>query len=179
MPLRGSSPKRYAEALLELADERRAVAQWRASLERLASTVDRETLRLLGAPRVSFATRRAALERAIAEEPVGVRALLLHLLERDRLTRFPDIVRAFRDLLDAREGIVKGVITTAVPLDESARRELLARLEKATGRKLRATFAVDPAILGGTIVRLGDRQVDASLRGRLARLREHLAGTAS
>lgn len=179
MPLRGSSPKRYAEALLDLADERGAVAEWRESLERLAGTLDRETLRLLAAPRVSLAARRAALERALAGEPVGARALLLNLLERDRITLFPDVVRAFRDLLDAREGIVKAVVTTAVPLDEAARRDLVARIEKATERKLRPTFAVDPGILGGSIVRVGDHQVDASLRGRLARLREHLAGTAA
>lgn len=179
MALRGASARRYAEAVLELADERRAVAAWTTSLDRVAAALDRDTLRLLASPSIASADRRAALERACEREPAGVRALLLNLLERDRILLFPEIVRAFHDLLDARAGIGKAVVTTALPLDDRAQRDLVARLEKATGRKLRASFAVDPAMLGGTIVRVGDHQVDASLRGRLARLRAHLAGTAS
>ncbi len=177
MALAGSSARRYAQAMLELAEERRSVDEWRASLDRVAAALDRETLRVLASPSISMARRRTALERASAQEPAGIRALLMQLLARGRIVIFPNIVRAFHDLLDAREGIVKGVVTTAVPIDERARRGLVGELEKTTGRKLRATFSVDPAILGGTIVRLGDRLIDASIRGKLAALRERLVTT--
>lgn len=175
MALRGASARRYAEALLELALEQGELDAWRASLERATAALSGDTLRLLRSPSISLATRSKALEEATAGEPGGIRGLLFTLLERDALRLLPDIRRSFEDLIDAREGIEKAVITTAVPLAEAERQDLVARLERETGRTLRPTFRVDPAILGGALVRVGDHQVDGSLRTRLAQLRERLA----
>jgi F-type H+-transporting ATPase subunit delta len=174
MALRGSPGKRYAQAILELGLEHDKVDEWLASLERLSSLLSRDILRLLDAPSVSFQVRRQALEAVIKAEPGVVRALLLLLLERRSIELLPDIVRALRDLLDARAGIRQATVTTAVPLDQAAQKEIGGRLERSAG-SLRLTFDVEAEILGGVIVRIGDRQVDASLRTRLALLRERLA----
>lgn len=176
MALGGSSARRFAEAALALAVEQNAVDSWRGSLDRVAAALAGATLRLLRAPSISLAARRRALEEAVAGEPAGVRALLEMLLERDRIALLPDVARTYRELLDARAGVEKAVLTTAVPLDEAARRDLVARLERLTDKKLRATFSVDADALGGVVVRIGDHQVDGSVRTRLALLREQLAG---
>ena len=171
----GSSAKRYAEAILELATAQRNVEEWTASLDRVTAGLAPEALRLLGAPTFPLEARRRALESVSAKEPSGVRALLHTLLEPKRIALLPRITRAFHDLLDARAGIEKAVIVTAIPLAEPERTALLTKLERASGKKLRATFEVDPKIMGGVVVRIGDHQVDGSVLTRLAVLRQHVA----
>jgi F-type H+-transporting ATPase subunit delta len=116
-----------------------------------------------------------ALTSAIESEPDVVRSLLILLLESDRIALVPQIALAFGDLVDQREGIAKARITTAVPLDEPARRELVRRLERESGRKLRATFAVDPTLIGGAKVQVGDHLIDSSVQAQLIALGRQLA----
>jgi F-type H+-transporting ATPase subunit delta len=96
-------------------------------------------------------------------------------LEGDRIALVPQIALAFGDLVDRREGIAKARITTAVPIDEAARRELVRRLERESGRKLRATFAVDPTLIAGAKVQIGDHLIDSSVRAKLTALGRQLA----
>jgi F-type H+-transporting ATPase subunit delta len=175
MALTGSAAKRYAEAVLELAEESRAIEEWTAALDRIVSALSREALRLLSAPSFPLTARRAALDGATAGEPAGVRALLQTLLERERIALLPAIARAYHDLLDERKGIEKAVITTAVPLDADQQREIVSRLERATGKRLRASFIVEPALKGGVVLRIGDHQLDGSVRTRLGAMRQQLA----
>jgi len=104
-----------------------------------------------------------------------MRSLLVLLLETDRISLVPQIALAFGDLVDRREGIAKARITTAVALDEAARRELVQRLERESGRTLRATFAVDATLIGGAKVQIGDHLIDSSVRARLIALGRELA----
>ena len=87
----------------------------------------------------------------------------------------PQIAFAFGDLVDQREGIAKARITTAVALDDAARRELVRRLERESGTKLRATFAVDPMLIAGAKIQVGDHLVDSSVRAKLVALGRQLA----
>lgn len=175
MALRGWSARRYAEAILALATEQGNVAEWRDGLAEAAAGLSGDALRLLAAPSINLEARRRALRSATEKAPPGVRALLLTLLRRERIGALPDVARAFGELLDARDGIDRAVITTATALEGAARGELVRELERTTGRTLRAAFAVDPQLIGGAVVRVGDRQIDGSLRTRLALLRERLA----
>ncbi len=175
MPPTGFAARRYAEALADLAAERRVINEVRGSLDRVAQALSGEALRLLAAPSFPLKTRRRALDAAFGEEASAVRSLLVTLLERDRIALLPAITRAYHDLIDARAGIEKAVITTAAALDERERRSLIERLERASGKRLRPTFAHDPSLIGGALVRIGDHQIDGSVRTRLASLRERLA----
>jgi F-type H+-transporting ATPase subunit delta len=175
LALSGSAARRYAEALLALATDDRAVGEIRSSLEKLAPVFDRVTIGELRDPSVPMKQRVEALSSALKAEPEVVRSLLVLLLEGDRIALVPQIALAFGDLVDQREGIAKARITTAVPLDEAARRELVRRLERESGRKLRATFAVDPALIGGAKVQIGDHLIDSSVRAKLTALGRQLA----
>jgi F-type H+-transporting ATPase subunit delta len=175
MALSGSAARRYAEALVELARDKRAVDETRASLEKLAPVFDRVTVAGLRDPSVPMKQRVDALTSALGGEPDVVRSLLILLLETDRIALVPQIALAFGDLVDRREGIAKAQITTAVPLDERARRELVQRLERESGRKLRATFAVDPTLIGGAKVQIGDHLIDSSVHAKLIALGRQLA----
>jgi F-type H+-transporting ATPase subunit delta len=173
--LSGSAARRYAEALLALSPNERAVAELRASLEKLAPVFDRATVAGLRDPSVPMKQRLAALSAALAGEPAAIRSLIALLLETDRIALVPKIALAFGDLVDRREGIAKARITTAVPLKEPDQRELVNRLERESGRKLRATFAVDPALIGGAKVQIGDHLIDSSVRTKLVALGRQLA----
>jgi F-type H+-transporting ATPase subunit delta len=175
LALSGSAARRYAEALLALSPSERAVAELRVSLEKLAPVFDRVTVAGLRDPSVPMKQRIAALSAALAGEPAAIRSLITLLLEADRIALMPQIALAFGDLVDRREGIAKARITTAVPLKESEQRELVGRLERESGRRLRATFAVDPTLIGGAKVQIGDHLIDSSVRAKLVALGRQLA----
>jgi F-type H+-transporting ATPase subunit delta len=173
--LSGSAARRYAEALLALSANDRAVAELRTSLEKLAPIFDRVTVAGLRDPSVPMKQRVGALTSALRGEPDVVRSLMVLLLETDRIALVPQIALAFGDLVDRREGIAKARITTAMRLKESEQRELVNRLERESGRKLRATFAVDPTLIGGAKVQIGDHLIDSSLHAKLIALGRQLA----
>ncbi len=176
MALGGSSARRYAEALLDFAVRESAVDAYRASLDRIAAAFGPQTLRSLRDPRTSLTRRHEALDAATRGEPRAVRAVLDLLLQRDRIALAPAIALAFGELVDEREGLVKARITTPIELGERERGEFLRRLEAATGKRLRASFAVDESLIGGALVQVGDRLVDTTLRTQLNALARQLAG---
>ena len=173
----GSAARRYAEALLDMAAAENAVDAYRESLDRIGAGLGADTIHVLRDSRVPYAHRLAALQKATEGEPRAVRAVLNILLQRDRIALVPAVARAFSDLIDRRAGIVHAKITTSVTLDERERTDLARRLEQVSGKKIKATFAVDPSIIGGVKVQLGDRLVDASLRTRLDVMARQLASS--
>ena len=176
MALGGSGPRRYAQALFDMAAEERAVPAYRDSLDQLARAFTADVIHVLLDPRVPFERRRAALESAAKGEPAAIRAVLELLLDRNRVGIVPAIASAFGDLADRREGIVKAKITTPVDLSEAQRAGFTSRLEQASGKKIRATFLVDPSLIGGAMVQVGDRLIDGSLVTQLQQLAQQLAG---
>ena len=175
MALSGSSARRYAEALLQIATSENAEDEFAASFERLRNALTGEILRALRNPGVALQARRGAIEAATAGEPRAIRSLLGLLLERERIALFPLIALAYSDLVERRAGIVKGRITTARELSASEREDLVGRLERSSGKKIRATFAVDESLIGGAKVQVGDRLIDSSLKAQLAELERELA----
>ena len=175
MALGGSAPRRYAEAMLDLALVTGDVASYRASLDRLSAAFSPSAVAALRDPGVPMDRRRAAAAAATAQEPADIRSLVRLLVERDRLTLLPGIARAFGTLVDRRDGIAVAKITTAVELTPEQRAAYVTQLERASGTRIRASFAVDPSLIAGARVLVGDHLVDASLAGRLAELGAQLA----
>jgi F-type H+-transporting ATPase subunit delta len=175
MALSGSSARRYAEALLQIATSEKAEDEFAASFERLRQALGADVLLALRNPGVPLRARRAAIEAATASEPKAIRSLLGLLLERERIALFPQIALAYADLVEQRAGIVKGRITTATELGTTEREELVRRLERSSGKKIRATFAVDESLIGGAKVQIGDRLIDSSLKAQLTELERELA----
>lgn len=177
MALSGSAARRYAEAIFDLAAADKAVAGYRASLDALAAAITPQVIRALRDPSVPVKRRLAAVDAATKGQPKAIRSVLLLLEQRDRIALLPDIAREFGDLVDRRAGIVKAKITTAVPLDDAQRSTVVQRLEKSSGKKIKASFAVDADLIGGARVQLGDHLIDSSVRAQLAALRSQLASS--
>jgi F-type H+-transporting ATPase subunit delta len=103
-----------------------------------------------------------------------VRRLLALLVERRRLSLFPEIVQAFRRRVDQKNGIVRASVTTAAPLGEAERQQVNARLEQALGKRVIMTDTLDPSLLGGVVVQVGSTVYDGSLRQYLAGAKSRL-----
>jgi F-type H+-transporting ATPase subunit delta len=172
--------KSYAKALFELAREREVTEQVESDLERAASLLagDVELDAVLSRPWIT-----PTHKRRLAEE-VG-RLLDLSSLGRDflglvaahgRADHLGAIAAAYRGMLDAAQGRVRARVRTAVPLAESDRAALAARLSRALeGKQVVIEEIVDRNLLGGFVAEIGSLIVDGSLNGQLDRLRERLA----
>jgi F-type H+-transporting ATPase subunit delta len=176
MPRQTSSARRYAEAAFDLAVRDKAVPEWLEQLERAAELSRDERLdRLLDNPGVPVPQRLDVLARALGSgTPAAVLNLLGLLLRRGRIKSLPQVAVEFRGLYLRQEGITPATVTTALALEADELRAIGERLERQTGGRVELSTEVDAAILGGLIVRLGDRLIDGSVRGRLERLRARL-----
>ncbi len=178
---RTSTARRYAEAAFEIAQRDGTTDTWLAQLDRLASAMsDESTVRRLEDPEFPIEQRQNAVRSLFTDVEMlpQVWNLLGLVLRRRRLESISDIYREFRRLYNKREGIHEAVATSAAPLDEQEVSAVRSRLEQMTGGRVELTLRVDPNLLGGVQVRLGDLLIDGSVRGRLERLRGRLAAGA-
>lgn len=154
---------------IDLEDRRRAI---RAALA--AESVGSVVADLVRGRRTLAATADVVRQSALG--PVGRQVLNLTelLLERRRLAVLPAIAVEYRRLLDRSRGIAEAVVTTPAPLAEADLAAIRDRIEQLAGTTVELRADVDPGLLGGVTVRLGDRLLDASVRGRLERLRSQL-----
>jgi F-type H+-transporting ATPase subunit delta len=106
-----------------------------------------------------------------------LRNLIAVLIDNDRIIAVAEVAAAYRQLLQEQMGIRPAEIVTARELGEEERGKLMVEIGKLAGGKVDATFKQDASILGGTVVRIGSTVYDGSVRGRLERLREELAGS--
>lgn len=174
------SARRYAEAAFQIADRDGTLEVWLKDLETAAELVGNpEVLRGLSNPALPFPARAEATERLLGKRvSAKARNLLLLLVRRGRVDLLPGVATAYRALYEQRKGIVRAVVISAAPLDDAERAAIQRRVGQLAGGSLEIQEQVDPTILGGVIVRLGDRMIDGSVRGRLERLRNRLAAGA-
>ncbi len=172
----GERAQSYADAFYAAAIER-----WLTALEGVSTTLanDRTLLDRLQAAGVEFAKRQGALDGIIpADTDPLVRNLLLTLMQQGDLGLLPDITAALRQR-GAEVAPVAVDVVTAAALDDDQRQALEARLAAQYGAGLTFSYRVDAAILGGIIVRVGDKLIDGSVAGRLAAMKQALGVTGS
>ena len=174
---RTSTARRYAEAAFEIAERDETVDAWLEQLNVAAGVAaDPATVRRLENPQVPFEVRLRALQQALGGDMLPQMGNLVALvLRRRRVDSLPRIAREFRRLYNQRAGIVEASATSAAELDADELSALRGRLEQMTGGSVDLETHVDPTLLGGVQVRLGDQLIDGSVRGRLERLRNRLA----
>ncbi len=168
----------YANALFEAAKERGSLDVARDQLREFVDAVAEvpELRELLLNPQLDSADKVDALGAILADADDLVRNFLLLVAEKGRAAELQEIAREFESLVAAEEGVLDVELTTAVELSEDDATKLLDRIEQVSGRRLRATREVDPGLIGGFVLRAGSHRADASVRGRLERLRRELKG---
>ena len=166
----------YAEAAFRLADAQGKLADWSATLANLSSVAaDGRVRAAIGDPNIS-AAKVAGLFIAILSGKLSGEAenFVRVLAENGRLDVLAEIRAQYEVLKNEREGVVEAEITTAFDMDPAQLADLVSRLEKKTGRKVRARVSVDQSLIGGVKIAIGDQVIDGSARAQLGALENAL-----
>jgi F-type H+-transporting ATPase subunit delta len=166
----------YATALFEAAREQGRLEPVREQLQQVvAAEAEVPELReLLRNPQIDPRARASALEDVLSGGEDLLRNFLLVLADKGRTGSLEEIAREFERQIAEHEGIVHAELTTAVELSDEDAQTLLRQIEQSSGRKVEATRNVDPELIGGIVLQVGSHRLDASVRGRLERLRRDL-----
>jgi F-type H+-transporting ATPase subunit delta len=133
-----------------------------------------ELRELLRNPQVDPRARAAALEDILGDADELLRNFLRLLSAKGRSGQIEEIHQEFERLAAAEERRLEVELTTAQELSDEEEQQILEQIERASGRKVEATRNVDPSLIGGVVLQAGSLRVDASVRGRLERLRHEL-----
>ncbi|MDE3024103.1 MAG: F0F1 ATP synthase subunit delta [Acidobacteriota bacterium] len=166
----------YAEALFGAAKEEKRLAQVHEALTDFATAVEEtpELRAVLRNPQLeSHAKARILADLAGDEDPLFKNFLLL-VAEKGRAGEIEEIAAEFERLVAREERRLTVQLTTAREITDAEAKDIVDQIEKAAGRKVDATRSVDPSIVGGIVLQAGSYRVDASVRGRLERLRQEL-----
>ena len=166
----------YARALFEAAKDEGRLEPVHEQLADFVAAVDQvEELRaVLENPELDSRSKAALLDQVLGDADQLVRNFVRLVVEKGRAGELHEIAREFEALVAKHQGILDVELTTAVELSEQEFDDLVSRVGQASGRKVRASRAVDPTLVGGLVLQIGSRRLDASIRGRLDRLRHEL-----
>lgn len=171
---------RYARALFIVTERRGETDRALEDLKGLRAVVapGSRVGGYLATPQLLLADKRRALEAALSGRCVRSVAVFLDLvLRKKRLPEFDLIVAEFEALVEKARGIVHAQVVSAVPLADAERARLLAELQRVTGKTVRLYPQVDPAVIGGAYVRIGDRVIDRTVKTLLERIEHQLMAT--
>jgi F-type H+-transporting ATPase subunit delta len=172
---------RYAKALLDIVmapgsgvDPHKVLENLRA-IASLVDTAPNLKTALLS-PAVSPSRKRAVVGRLMETMGVvkAVRNLIFVVIDHRRILQLASIVDAYENLLDERLGFVRADVSSARELSSTQRTSLEAELSRLANKKAKAAYAIDPALIGGVVARVGSIVYDGSVRGELARLKVKL-----
>ncbi|GBD10483.1 ATP synthase subunit delta [bacterium HR23] len=173
------SPKRYAQALWHIAQEQGTVEVWLNDLDALAILASRnQTSAILDSPSIPVQERVALVREVLPHlNPLAYNLVAL-LAERRGFRILPLVRQEFQRLADQAQGVMRVEVVSGAPLTEGDQQEMAERLGQALGRRVLLSVRTDPSLLGGVMLRIGDRVVDGSVRGRLEAMRKTLVEAA-
>jgi F-type H+-transporting ATPase subunit delta len=169
----------YAQALFAAGKDQGRLGRVHEELTDFATAVaDVDELRaVLRNPQVEPREKARILEQLLGEADELVRNFLMLTAEKGRIADIEEIAREFDRLMAREERRLDVELTTAYELSDEEAQQILGQIAEASGRKVEATRSVDPDLIGGLVLQAGSLRVDASVRGRLERLRRELVTT--
>ena len=177
-PILASVAGRYASALFERAKDDGKLAEVERDVAGLQRACDEseDLRRLVRSPVIASDEQMKALSAIAAKAGVGpLTANLLKLVVKNRrLFILPDILKAFRSILGRHRGEVTAEVTSALPLKDTQLTQLKDTLRIEVGKDVNVITKVDPALLGGLVVKIGSRMIDSSLRTKLDTLKTRM-----
>ncbi len=171
---------RYAEALYELAAEKQALDGVEKELGIVEETLaaHEELATLIYHPQMPLTAKKETIERVFGPQVSDyVRNFLLLLVDKRRETALPAIIKEYKVLANKARNIAEAEVTTARPLAEGDKQALAAKLSTVTGKKVVLSTRVDDRIVGGVVVKIGDKLIDGSVVRQLEALRAALLKT--
>lgn len=175
--LRGAVAARYAEALFDIAVEKNVVDKIESELSAVEATIKEsfDLQMILYHPQITADDKKKLLGQLFKGQISDITANFLALLvDRRRFVFYFDIVAEFKKLANRSRNIVSASVTSAVELNDEERGRIDQILARLTGKKVDVSYRVDPSLIGGVVLRIGDKVVDGSVKTRLATLKERL-----
>ena len=175
-----TAANRYAAALFEIAQITHADTEIEEELESFAVALKKSPLieKFLNNPSFRLEEKRRFLGRIYQERVRDFYEVLLNfftiLLEKNRFNLIHEIAVEFKKIADEKRGIGAAEIRTAVPLESRLEQEIVSRLERIAGYKIRVKKEIDPALLGGVVVKIRNKVLDGSVRNRINLLKKEL-----
>jgi len=174
-----SASLQYANALADIALQQGAADPVLKQLAELNATLSgsAELRNFLESPAVSRTDKHAVVEKIATRLGSSkiLRNFLFVVVDHRRTAALPEMIESFQQVIRQRQGLAEAQVASATPLSDAQKSNLLQTLERKTGKKLQATYSLDPALLGGAVVRIGDTIYDGSLKNRLSQMRARLA----
>ncbi len=168
--------RRYAKALSEvLTDDK--IEKVLEELKTLLSLFDDKAIRYFKSPIIPTEKKKELLSNVLQKVEVTeeLKKVLNLMAERDRLGLLKEFSEEFEKFADARLGVVKAEITSATELDSEVLEKIKAKIEEIFNKKAEVTVKIDPSLIGGFIVRIADKVLDASVKTQLENLRKAIA----
>ena len=174
-----SASLQYANALADIALAQGAAEPAAKQLQEFGAACEQsaELRNFLASPAVSIEDKHAVIEKIASRMGASkiIRNFLLVLADHRRTALISEVIATFHEVIRQRQGMAEAEISTALELSAAQKKEMAAALGKLTGKKIETKYALDPALLGGVVVRIGDTIYDGSLRSRLNELRARLS----
>jgi len=174
-----SASLQYATALADIVLQQGASEPARKQLEdfRAAYEQSSELRNFLASPAVSKENKHGVIEKLVARLGASriLRNFLFVMTDNQRVHLLPEITDTFEEVLRQREGVAEAEVTSAVELNDAQKSALIQTLQRLSGKKIQAKYSLEPELLGGAVVRVGDTIYDGSVRSRLNQLRAQLA----
>ena len=174
-----SASLQYANALADIALAQGAAGPAGKQLHDFdaAYSHSAELRTFLASPAVTVQDKHAVIERIVARLGASkiIRNFLFVIADHRRTQLIPEVIAAFHEVLRQRQGVAEAEISSAVELSAKQKKELAAMLARLTGKEIETKYALDPGLLGGAVVRIGNTIYDGSLRSRLNEMRARLA----
>ena len=172
---RGAYAGRYAQAVFEIALERKELDRWQSDLRKIVSLGEGARLiAFLESPKFHFDDKARLLSEQLGDvNPLALNLVYL-LVTRGRLSMVGDIVEEYQRRLDNYRGIEPAEVTAAVALDDEDKQRLAEHLGAVVGKEVVLKAEVDSSLIGGVIARVGGKLLDGSTRGKLEALKREL-----
>lgn len=174
-----SASLQYANALADIALAQGAADPALKQLSDFAAAFaeSAELRNFLASPAVNREAKHAVIEKLAARLGASkiIRNFLFVIADHGRTHILPEMVTAFQEVVRQRQGIAEAEVSTAIELSAAQKAEFATTLQRMTGKRVETKYSLDPALLGGAVVRIGDAIYDGSLRQRLNAMRQRLA----
>jgi F-type H+-transporting ATPase subunit delta len=168
----------HAQEIFKTALEKKELNRWQSDLRRIASLVRDDTVfSLLENPKVSFDNKVKVLSERLGDMNPDAVKLVAELVAKSRLAEIGDISDEYQRLVDNYRGIEGAEIaeiTTAIPLDDEDKLRLAQRITSLIGKPVVLKAKVDTSLVGGIVIRVGDKLIDGSIRSKLEALKREM-----
>jgi F-type H+-transporting ATPase subunit delta len=159
----------YADAAFQLARTTGALGPWQQALDRMAAVAaDAQMVECIDNPRLQSSQVAQLFLDVVGSVSAEQQNFVRLLVDNERLQVLPEIRDLYVELKNGQEGVKEADIASAFPLDDATLKNLVAELEARFQCRIQATVSLDPELIGGVRIAVGDQVIDASVRGKLA-----------